>query len=143
MRKIIVLLVLFVVVLSCKTYTVTPESFKTQFSGTSSDNLKKAEINNPLNPFKTIKYSANQLNSIVVLDKKGQQVKLENSPALETRVTLKNGKKYHFYFDTLVLENDSISGGRSRFVQSLTRKIPFDSIQRIEIQDGGKKYSYQ
>jgi hypothetical protein len=128
---------------SCKTYTVAPDSFKKQFTEVNRASLQQTEINNPLNPFMNIQYPANQLKKIVVLDKNGQQVSLYNSPALETRVTLKNGKRYHFYFDTLILENDSLSGGRSRFVQSLSRKLPFDSIQKIEIQDGGKKYSYQ
>jgi hypothetical protein len=59
------------------------------------------------------------------------------------RVTHSNGKKYHFYFDTVVLENDTLKGGRSRFVQGLTRAIPLDSIVKIEVQDGGKKFDYQ
>jgi len=33
-------------------------------------------------------------------------------------------------------------GGRSRFATSLIRKIPMDSVVKIEVQDGGKKIEY-
>jgi hypothetical protein len=141
MKKIAAILVVALLA-SCKTYTVAPESFRSQFTGVDSKSKQAVEINNPLSPV-NIKYNANQLAHIMVKTKDGAVMWLENSPALETRVTMKNGKRYHFYFDTLVLEQDSLSGGRSRFMPGLTRKLPFDSIVKIEIQDGGKKYSYQ
>jgi hypothetical protein len=59
------------------------------------------------------------------------------------RITHINGKKYLFYFDTIILENDTLKGSRSRFIPNLTRKIPFDSIAKIEVQEGGKNYNYQ
>ncbi len=59
------------------------------------------------------------------------------------RVTHVNGKKYHFYFDTVILENDTLKGGRSRFAKVLDRQIPMDSIAKIEVQDGGKKFDYK
>ena len=46
-------------------------------------------------------------------------------------------------FDTIILENDTLKGSRSRFIPNLTRKIPFDSIAKIEVQEGGKNYNYQ
>ena len=140
MRKFILIFVFTCIFYSCKTYTVTPENLKEQLSSTSG--VKKTEINNPLG-FGTLSYEANSLKKIRVVNKEGRQESLENSPALEMRVTLKNKKRYHFYFDTVVIKDDTLSGGRSRFIGSLTRKIPFDSIQKIEIQDGGKKFEYQ
>jgi hypothetical protein len=140
MRKYFAILVFAMIFNSCKTYTVTPENLKEQLSAT--NGLKKAEINNPLS-YGSLTYEANQLKKIRVTNKDGRQESLENSPALEMRVTLKNKKRYKFYFDTVVIQNDTLSGGRSRFISGLTRKIPFDSIQKIEIQDGGKKFEYQ
>lgn len=127
---------------SCKTYTITPENLREQLSDTNSSTLKKVKINNPLN-YGNLTYEANQVKKIQVINKKGTQETLENSPALEMRVTLKNKKRYHFYFDTVVIQNDTLSGGRSRFISGLKRKIPFDSIQKIEIQDGGKNFKYK
>ncbi|MFV8839536.1 hypothetical protein [Salinimicrobium soli] len=104
--------------------------------------MTEVEINNPLF-YRNIKYSSNNINRLIVLDKNGDKMYLENSPSIEMRITHRNGKKYILYFDTVILENDTLKGGRSRFAQSLTREIPMDSIVKIEVQDGGKKFNYQ
>ena len=111
----------------------------------SPENLKESEINNPLigNGWRNIKYYSNNVQGLYVLDKNGNELFLDNSPSIEMRVTHRNGKKYHFYFDTVILENNTLSGSRSRFISGLTRDIPMDSIQKIEVQDGGKKFKYQ
>ena len=127
---------------SCKTYTIPVDSFKEQMKNTNSLNMKDVTVNNPLT-FGTISYSANNIDRINVVDKNGNKSYLDNSGSIEMRVTHKNGKKYHMYFDTVILENDTLKGGRSRFIQSLTRQIPIDSIVKIEVQDGGKKFNYQ
>ena len=103
---------------------------------------KEVEINNPL-LYGNLKYSANNIKTLNVIDKNGNKITIPNSPSLEMRITHKNGKKYLFYFDTIILENDTLKGSRSRFIPNLTRKIPFDSIAKIEVQEGGKNYNYQ
>lgn len=127
---------------ACKTYTITPESFKSQFENSNPKKVKEVKINNILTPG-TTKYLSNDIKYLNVRDDKGNLYFMPNSPSLEMRVTHKNGKKYHFYFDTVTLENDTLKGGRSRFMPGITRGIPFDSIVKIEVQEGGKKYEYQ
>ena len=104
--------------------------------------MTEVEINNPLF-YRNIKYTSNNIDRLIVTDKNGNKIYLNNSPSIEMRVTHRNGKKYHFYFDTIILENDTLKGGRSRFAQNLTRAIPMDSILKIEIQNGGKNFNYQ
>jgi hypothetical protein len=144
-KKIIInfcgLLLIFLGV-SCKTYTIPVESFREQMKNTNFGNTKDVEINNPLS-FRTIKYSANDIDRLIVFDKSGQEIYLNNSPSIEMRVTHKNGKKYILYFDTVILENDTLKGGRSRLAQGLKREIAMDSIIKIDVQDGGKKFNYQ
>lgn len=127
---------------SCKTYTISVDSFREQMKKTNSGSIKDVEINNPLT-FGTIKYLANDIDRLIVFDKSGQEIYLNNSPSIEMRVTHKNGKKYILYFDTVILENNILKGGRSRFAQGLKREIPMDSIIKIDIQDSGKKFNYQ
>jgi hypothetical protein len=130
---------------SCKTYTISPDSFKAQFIGIDSTALKTEKIKSAFLYVPggvNLTYSSNKIKNIYVFDKKGNKKVISNSPALEMRVTLRNSKKYHFYFDTVVLHNDTLSGGRSRFASNLVRKIPFSDIVKIEIQDGGKKMHY-
>ena len=105
-------------------------------------NMNEVKINNPLY-FRDIKYSSNNISKIEVIDKSGEKMTIANSPAIEMRMTHKNGKKYIVYFDTVILENDTLKGSRSRFIQGLDRAIPIDSISKIEIQNGGKNYNYK
>ena len=133
-----VLLMIF----SCKSYTITTESFKEQMNNANSSTMKEVTVNNPLS-FGNISYSTNNIDKIIVEDKNGSKIHLDNSGSIEMRVTHKNGKRFQMYFDTVILENDTLKGSRSRFVQSLTRQIPIDSITKIEVQDGGKKFNYQ
>jgi hypothetical protein len=133
---------LLLTIISCKTYTIPTDSFKNQFTKTENIQEKEVEINNPL-LYGNLKYSANNIKTLNVIDKNGNKITIPNSPSLEMRITHKNGKKYLFYFDTIILENDTLKGSRSRFIPNLTRKIPFDSIAKIEVQEGGKNYNYQ
>lgn len=125
---------------SCKTYTVDPESFRQQLAGA---HMQDATITTPMAYAPNITYSANDVKGITVVDKKGNLFYLENSPSIEMRVTQKNGKRNISYFDTVHLRNDTLYAVGSRFLSFVTRKIPFDSIVKIELQDGGKKFNYQ
>ena len=142
--KFLILIICFTI-LSCKTYTIPPQRFKEQFIGVDSTALKKTDMNSAF-PYViggvNMTYSSNHIKNIYVVNKKGEKEVIQNSPAIEMRVTLKNNKKYHFYFDTVILQNDTLTGGRSRFMPKLVRKIPFDSIIKIEVQDGGKNMEY-
>lgn len=141
MNKFLALFALILVAASCSTYTVTPESFKEQFiaAGPKMDTVK---INDPLFRLNKINYSANRIKKIAVIDKQGLTSHLDNSPSIEMRITQKNGKRFVVYFDTVELRNDTLYGSRSRYL-GMPKKIPFDSIAKIELQDGGKDYHYQ
>ncbi len=137
------LLIFILTIFGCKSYTVPVDSFQEQMIKGNNANLKKVEINNPLIGFNdNIKYYSNSLSGINVFDKKGNMLYLENSPSIEMRVTLKNEKKRIFYFDTVYIENDSLKGSQSRFIPKI-REIAIKDIVKIELQDGGKKFSYQ
>ena len=120
------------------------ESFRDQMTVPGNKKLREVEINNPTPySYSNIKYDANSVEFIVVIDKKGNKVKLENSPRLEMRITRKSGKKYILLFDTVIVENDTLKGARSRIMQNLRREIPLNDIDKIDIQDSGKVYKYQ
>lgn len=133
---------------ACKTYTVPVESFRSQMATSGADNLKTVEINHPVvyttsSRGGNLQYEANTIGSIEVVDKKGKKLRLQNSPKLEMRVTKKDGKKHILFFDTVIVENDTLKGARSRIMQNLRREIALTDIEKIEIQDSGKVYKYQ
>ncbi len=127
---------------ACKTYTIPVESFREQMTKSGNEELRDVEINNPTS-YSNLKYQANSVKSIVVVDKNGNKVGIENSPKLEMRITRKNGKKYILLFDTVIVENDTLKGARSRIIHNMRREIPLTDIEKIEIQDSGKVYKYQ
>lgn len=141
MKK-IVLLAVVLIIYSCTTYTIPVESFKAQFSKFDTIQKRERVISNPLT-YGNIKYMTNNILMINVIDKNNNPLTIRNSPSLEMRITKKNGKKNVFYFDTVTLENDTLKGSQSRFLPNLKKEIPFDDILKIEIQEGGKKYSYE
>lgn len=130
---------LLLLMVSCKTYTISPENFKKQFVTDNANKLTDVRIDNPLSTLSDIKYQANSLKYLNVYDKNGKLSFIRNSPSTEIRVTLINGKKKIFYLDTVVLENDTLKGSKSRLL-GITDKVPFNHIVKIEVQDGRKNY---
>ncbi len=126
-------------IFSFKTYTISPESLKAQLKDVK---RKDVEINNPFDNLDSVKYFANNIKKIEVVDKNGKKLRLENSPSLEIRFKLEDKKKFTLYFDTIFIENNILSGDRSRFL-GLKKEIEFDKIVKIEIQDGRKNLSYK
>jgi len=131
----------FLSIFSRTTYTITPNSFKEQFDGINLESFKIVKVRNPMNEFSPLVYKANQLKKIIVVDENTHRFILDNSPKLETRFTLKDGKKTTFYFDTIALENGFLIGEKSRMLP-ITGKVEFDAVEKIEIQNGGKRYKY-
>ena len=136
------LLALVLLMTSCKTYTIPPENFKKQIVDSNANNLKDVKVNNPISQFSSIAYKANSLIYLNVYDKNGSLSFMQNSPSIEMRVTLKNGKRKIFYLDTVTLENDTLKGEKSRIL-GLKDKVLFNEIVKIEVQDGGKNYQYE
>lgn len=127
------------IVSSCKTYIIPVESFKQQFSGIDSTSLKMVTIKGAING----SYLANPIKKIYCSDKQGNSFQIDNSPAIEIRFTYGDkNKKTIFYFDRVIQEDTLIIGGQSRFIPSLTKSIPINSVHKIEIQNGGKNFKY-
>lgn len=129
MKKLLIPL-LFLVFYSCKTYYISPASFKEQITSTVPFRLKNEGTS----------YLATKMEAIQCVDKNGHDVMLQNTPSVEVRFIEKNGKKKTFYFNTVAFQNDTIFGGKSMLIPGLTSSMPFDSLSKIEIQKGGKQF---
>nr|WP_319502486.1 hypothetical protein [uncultured Draconibacterium sp.] len=124
---------------SCKTYLIPLESFEHQFAGIDSTSLKEVRIEGAA--YDT--YLANPINKIDCIDKQGNAFQLDNSPAIEIRFTYgEKNKRTIFYFDRVIKQDTLIIGGQSRFIPSLIKAIPFNSVSKIEVQNGGKNFKY-
>ena len=126
--------------ISCKTYYIPVDSFKQQFVSMDSSRFKEVTTSGPMG--EKVKYRTFAIDYIKCVDKKGNAVELRNSPSLEIRFTDTQNKKTIFYFDLIKVDTAYVSGVQSRFISAIKRKIPLNSIKKIEIQDGKKNYSY-
>lgn len=128
-----------------KTYYIPVESFKQQFEGIDSSKLQFVSITMPQpGSFTTTSssYLANPIYTIICFDKDNNKTELISSPSIEMRITENSKKRTIFYFDTVYIENSRVVGSRSRFL-SLKKAIPLENIKLIEVQDGGKRFSYK
>lgn len=127
-------------VLSCQVYTVSPQSFKIQLLEKpvftqldSTDSLYMGPVY----------FYAYDMDYVFVKDKNGKSQFLQNNPTIECRIFEHGGRKSVFYFDTMELKGDTLTGIRSFLNPERNNVfIHFDSIKRIEIQNYKKKYYY-
>ena len=142
MKKIFSPLMLAFVITSCTTYYIPVNSLREQFAGIDSTKLLEVTVVGPF--YEEFNYLANPVTIIQCVDKKGNPHQLTNKPSLETRFTYGYEKKKKiFYFDRLFVNPYSVMGVESRFIESIRSSIPIDSITKIEIQDGRKKFKYK
>ncbi|MDC7998053.1 hypothetical protein [Gilvibacter sediminis] len=127
-------------VVGCQVYTVSPESFKIQMLEYPVFTQLDSTDSLYLGP---VYFYAYDMEYVFVKDKNGKSKFLQNNPTIEARIFEYNGRKSVFYFDTMELKNDSLSGIRSFLNPERNDiKIPFDSIARIEIQNNKKKFYF-
>ena len=132
--------ILLAFVVSCQVYTVSPESFKIQLLEYPVFTQLDSTDSLYLGP---VYFYAYDMEYLFVKDKNGDSQFLENNPTIECRVFQRNGKKTTFYFDTMELKNDTLTGIRSFLSPERNNVfIPYDSIVRIEIQNNKKKFYF-
>ena len=125
--------------ISCQTYYIPIDSFKSQFKGIDSNNRRLVKTRGPAGDI--AQYYANPIDYIKCIDKNNNPHELKNSPSIEIRFTEYNNKKTVFYFDEVYLQDTLIVGERSRFI-SLKKTIPINNVKLIEVQDGKKNFKY-
>lgn len=125
---------------SCQVYTVSPESFKIQMLEYPVFTQLDSTDSLYLGP---VYFYAYDMEYIFVKDKNGKSKFLQNNPTIEARIFENSGRKTVFYFDTMELKNDTLTGIRS-FLNPERNDfaIPYDSIQKIEIQNHKKKFYF-
>jgi len=131
----------FLLMTSCTTYLIPLDSFRSQFAGIDSTDLKQVILQDPygLQYF----YAANPIKKIQCVDKKGNPSVLPNGPSIEIRFTYgEKNRKTVFYFDRIFVNESSVVGVQSRFISTIRKTIPLESISKIEVQDGKKKFKY-
>jgi hypothetical protein len=135
----LIVLVVTAALCSCKTYHISIDSLKKQFSDIDSSKFKEVIVKGPAG--EVYRYKANPITQIKCSNKRDKLVEITNSPSIEMRVT-HGGKKTIFYFDQTYVDDSLIIGVESRFISTARKSIPLKEISKIEIQDGHKNFRY-
>lgn len=136
----IYLIILSIGIIGCTTYYIPIESFKEQFRGVDSTDLKMVDAIGPLG--ERFSYPANTIDTIYCIDDNNKPFKLANSPSIEIRFTDMNDNRTIFYFDTVILQDSLIIGTESRFIPLFRDALNIKNIKLIEVQDGKKNFKY-
>jgi hypothetical protein len=120
---------------SCKTYHITTQSLQTQL-----DSAYK--IKEPVTFARGLKafllYSRwkpeNPLREVIVLDNKNNSKIIKVTMHTGVRVTMNDGKRKTFYFDTFKLKNDVITGNIDHFMQIPIKPIYVEDVVKIQLQ---------
>jgi len=117
----------------CATYHLSTQSLVEQF-GNSSTEKKKIVL--PIFPyvFFVDPVTGNDLQTIKVLDKKGQEIVLPVTNRTGIRITKSDSSRTTFYFNTLLLKDSTITGSKTHFFNAHIKPINFKDISKIEIQ---------
>jgi len=124
---------------SCKTYYISLNSFKEQFAGIDSTKLRIVYTQGPLGDI--VDYPANPIDLIQCTDKQNNKLELENSPSLEITFINKKNRKTVYYFDRIFVHDTLITGYLAKSIMH-KKSISLNSVQRIEIRDGKKNFTY-
>lgn len=116
---------------SCATYHMTTESLLNQLAET------KPETRNYRGVYPFIfpgTITGNALSRVTVLDSKENEAVLPVTPHTGVRITKKDGKRVTFYFDTLLVQDSTITGKRDHFFAMNIKPVNLNNIKKIELQ---------
>ena len=119
------LICLMTITQGCATYHVSKESLLDQF--VTLDVERKGFLF--ANAVK-----GNTIESIKVLDKKGNEQIIKITDRTSIRITTLDNSRTTFYFNTLIVKDSSITGSKTHFFNYQIKPINFNDISKIEIQ---------
>jgi hypothetical protein len=79
--------------------------------------------------------TGNSLQHINVLDKNEKEYMLFVTNRTGVRVTKKDGKRKTFYFNTLIVQDSTITGKNDHFLGININPINLNNIEKIELQE--------
>lgn len=121
-------------------YTISASGFKSLLSGMNDARLTEVTTRGPNRVI--LKYKIYPIDMISCYDKKGNAVLLKNSPALEIAFTDHDNKKTIFYFDTLRINGNIVTGSQSRFINNTHKSVDINTVSKIELQSIKKGFKY-
>lgn len=117
---------------SCATYHITTQSLLEQLADTQTE--KKVNVIVAFPVFFPGVVTGNSLRQVKVLDKNEKECVIPVTNHTGVRITKKDGKRKTFYFDTLIIQDSTITGKNDHFIGTNIKPINLNNIEKIELQ---------
>ena len=126
MRKLSITIILFSLVLltGCASYNITVDSLTAQLND---------QVVNKGYLLAKESVKGNTLVSVKCIDKNGKELVLPVTNRTGVRIYTKDNSKKTFYFNTLLIKDNSIYGSKTHFVNAQIDPIKLSDIKEIEI----------
>ena len=132
------------VVASCKTYTIQPELFKQQMLAAPITTISMGVAGNPIAFIATDKgISTREVNNLVVQDKDGKTINLPVIAGTELRLTKQDGKHILMYLSGLQVNDTSLTGLKSVFMNIRTKPVLWREIIKVQLQNAKRGVTSQ
>ncbi len=122
-----------IVMTSCATYHITTPSLLEQLAKSQPEKKINYIVAFPI-VFPGI-VTGNSLTEITVLDKNGNECTIPVNRQTGVRITKKDGTRKTFYFDTLLVQDSTITGKNDHFFGVNITPINLNNIVKIELQN--------
>ncbi len=124
-----IVIMLSILCTSCKSYQITNESLVEQLKAN-----QTIAPNAYYRQFSLVNYPSNNLTKIKCIDRLGNCVWLYPDKNTSFKLVRKSTRKsVTLYFDTVILQNDTLSGLKSRLV-GMQRVFPLSDLEKVIIQ---------
>jgi hypothetical protein len=115
----------------CATYHITTQSLVQQFANTQPE---KKYTYLPEFPFIPFGVNGNSLQTLTVLDKNGKETVIPVSNRTSVRITRNDSSRTTFYFNTLLIQDSTITGSKTHFFEAHIKPVKLKDIAKIEVQ---------
>jgi len=134
MNKLTLSLMAMAVLMSrCATYNLSTQSLLEQFANSGQEKKTNYIVAFPY-AFFPGRVTGNTLREVKVLDQNGQEHVISVRNRTAVRITKKDGKKNTFYFDTLIIQDSTITGKKDHFLGINIKPINLKDVHKIELQ---------
>jgi hypothetical protein len=136
-RFILILIGLVLTTTSCKTYYMTPDSFKDQLQNIDPNKITDAydfRLGLVGVALKGGKNFYNGITSIKVTDKHGNAIVHPVNTNTQVRLTNNDGRRIILYFDSVFLRDSLVYGSKSHFITLHVTPMNINTLTKIEFQ---------
>jgi hypothetical protein len=116
----------------CATYHISTQSLVQQFADTQPEKKHTIVVAFPF--FIPFSVNGNSLRTLTVLDKNGKETVIPVTYRTSVRITRNDSSRTTFYFNTLLIQDSTISGSKTHFFEAHIKPMKLKDIAKIEVQ---------